>query len=57
MNIFLTSSISATPAEPVGAKAPSLLSNDHKRSWIDREANQSFALFCLAQGYPSPAFR
>nr|NP_001036487.1 down syndrome cell adhesion molecule 1, isoform I [Drosophila melanogaster]ABI31038.1 down syndrome cell adhesion molecule 1, isoform I [Drosophila melanogaster] len=43
--------------EPVGGKAPTLLSNDIKRSWIERMLSTNLALFCPAQGFPVPAFR
>ncbi|KRF98055.1 uncharacterized protein Dwil_GK22019, isoform R [Drosophila willistoni] len=43
--------------EPVGGKAPALLSNDIKRSWIERMRDTNLALFCPAQAYPVPAFR
>ncbi|XP_041449105.1 LOW QUALITY PROTEIN: Down syndrome cell adhesion molecule-like protein Dscam2 [Drosophila obscura] len=43
--------------DPVGGKAPTLLSNDIKRSWIERMLATNLALFCPAQAYPVPAFR
>ncbi|XP_043064001.1 Down syndrome cell adhesion molecule-like protein Dscam2 isoform X5 [Drosophila ficusphila] len=43
--------------EPVGGKAPTLLSNDIKRSWIERMLSTNLALFCPAQAFPVPAFR
>lgn len=43
--------------EPIGGKGPSLLSNDIKRSWLERTQAHDIALFCPAQAYPVPAFR
>ncbi|XP_065340860.1 cell adhesion molecule Dscam1 isoform X16 [Cloeon dipterum] len=42
--------------DPVGAKAPSF-SSDSKISSYTRTLGSSFGLLCLAQGFPTPAFR
>ncbi|CAH1122837.1 unnamed protein product [Ceutorhynchus assimilis] len=42
--------------EPVGLKKPTF-SNDLKLMGYDRSQNQSFAMLCPAQGFPSPNFR
>jgi hypothetical protein len=40
----------------MGSKAPAF-STDSKSFTFDRETGQGFALLCLAQGFPVPAFR
>lgn len=43
--------------EPLGAKKPTLQFNDFKRSWIERPAKNTFALFCPVEAFPMPSFR
>lgn len=43
--------------EPLGLRKPTLQFNDFKRSWIEREASHTFALFCPIEAFPMPSFR
>lgn len=42
--------------EPVGAKAPSISSDDKSRV-ITRPSTQNLAILCQLQGFPVPSFR
>ncbi len=42
--------------EPVGSKAPKF-AVDARLQGIERHQGQSFAMLCLAQGYPVPTMR